>query len=82
MLILSNNIPGIQVFTGSFDALVQHYQLTKIHYKEHPFNSHYWGMESPRDWISEEVTDYYPSFFTYWKKVEKHLAKTFSEHAH
>lgn len=78
MLSLANNIPGIQVFTGSFDTLVQHYPLTTIHYKEHPFNSHYRGMEAPRDWISEELTGYYPSFFAYWKEIEKQLVLKYS----
>jgi len=73
MLSLANNIAGIQVFVGSFDALCEHYSLKDIQYKEHPFNAHYRGTEDPRDWISEELTDYYPSFFAYWKKMEKQL---------
>ncbi len=24
-------------------------------------------------WIAEEITGYYPSFFAYWKKVEKNI---------
>ena len=73
MLALSANIPGMQVFVGAFNDLVTTYQLDTIYYKEHPFNQHYQGIEEPRDWIAEAVTGYYPSFFAYWKNVEKLL---------
>jgi deoxyribodipyrimidine photo-lyase len=73
MLSLANNIPGIQVFVGSFDALCEQYPLKFLYYKEHPLNSHYRGIEDSRDWISDEFTGYYPSFFAYWKKIEKEL---------
>ena len=73
MLGFSNNIPQLQVFVGSFDALCKQYNLQHIYYKEHPLNFGYTGTEEPRDWITDKVTGYYPSFFSYWKKVEKHL---------
>ena len=44
----------------------------------HPLNAGYSGTQEERDWISEEVQGYYPSFFSYWKKVEKHLYKQIS----
>ncbi len=75
MLALGNNIPQLQVFVGSFEALCDQYQLTHIYYKEHPLNIGYSGTEEPRDWITDKVTGYYPSFFSYWKKVEKLLYK-------
>lgn len=75
MLGLANNIPDIQIFVGSFDELRQQFELSKIFYKEHPFNTDYVGQEDPRDWITENVTGYFPSFFAYWKKVEKQLNK-------
>lgn len=68
---LAENIPGIQVYTGSFHALMQMAGAGEIRYKEHPFNTHYIGTIVSRDWISKEVTGYYPSFFAYWKQVEK-----------
>lgn len=74
MLQLSNNISGIQLYTGSFASLITNYKLGNVVYKEHPLNIGYQGTEEPRDWISEEVTGYYPSFFAYWKKVEKQLS--------
>ncbi len=73
MLSLGNNIPNIQVFVGSFEALRNQYHLQNMYYKEHPLNIGYTGTEETRDWITDKVTGYYPSFFSYWKKVEKHL---------
>lgn len=73
ILDLSANIPGIQVFTGSFMDLKETYALGDVRYKEHPFNIGFSGIEDPRDWISEEVTGAYPSFFAYWKQVSKRL---------
>lgn len=73
MLSLGNNIPNVQVFVGSFEALRNQYHLQNIYYKEHPLNIGYTGTEETRDWITDKVTGYYPSFFSYWKKVEKYL---------
>jgi deoxyribodipyrimidine photo-lyase len=75
MLALAQNIPGLQIFVGSFHDLIAQHGLSDIHYKEHPFNHGYQGAEEPRDWIVPEVTGYFPSFFAYWKKVEKQLYK-------
>lgn len=73
MLSLGNNIPNVQVFVGSFEALRNQYHLQNIYYKEHPLNIGYTGTEETRDWITDKVTGYYPSFFSYWKKAEKYL---------
>jgi deoxyribodipyrimidine photo-lyase len=75
MLALTQNIPDLQVFVGSFQELVSQHSLSNIHYKEHPFNQLYKGTEEPRDWIVPEVTGNYPSFFAFWKKVERQLYK-------
>ncbi len=75
MLALSKNINGIQIYVGSFKSLTDKYDLQNIYYKEHPFNKSYTGIEEARDWIEEAVSGYYPSFFAYWKKVEKYLHK-------
>jgi deoxyribodipyrimidine photo-lyase len=75
MLALSKNIPGIQVYTGSFQSFTEIYKSETIYYKEHPLNIGYKGNEEPRAWITAEVTEYYPSFFGYWKKVERQLYK-------
>jgi deoxyribodipyrimidine photo-lyase len=73
MLSLSKNIPGIQVHTGSFKSFAENYNAVNIYYKEHPLNAGYTGNQEARDWISADVTGYYPSFFSYWKRVEKQL---------
>lgn len=73
MLALSKNIPGMQVYVGSFQTLKKQIPSNTIYYKEHPLNIGYSGIEEPRDWITETVSGYFPSFFSYWKKVEKEL---------
>jgi deoxyribodipyrimidine photo-lyase len=73
MLALGQNIHGLQVFVGSFHDLLSQYGLTDVYFKEHPLNTGYQGTEEPRDWILPEITGFYPSFFAYWKKVEKQL---------
>lgn len=70
---LAKNIPGIQVYVGSFDSLVKKCQSSVPHFKEHPFNKHYRGKEEPRDWVVPEVIGYFPSFFSFWKKIEGHI---------
>jgi len=79
MLALGENIAGLQVYVGSFQSLANQLNDSAIYYKEHPLNIGYKGIQNPRDWISTEVTGYYPSFFSYWKKIEKVLYKTFKK---
>lgn len=74
MLALGENIPNLQVYVGSFETLCKEHELKDIYYKEHPLNIGYTGTEEARDWIADSVIGYYPSFFSYWKKVEKQLA--------
>jgi len=75
MLALSKNIPGIQLYVGSFQSFTENYPVANIIYKEHPLNTGYTGIQEERDWINETVSGYFPSFFAYWKKIEKHLYK-------
>lgn len=75
MFDLAQNIPNIQVYVGSFDSLKTEYHLEHFVFKEHPLNIGYEGIEEQRDWICGELKGYYPSFFAYWKKVEKVLTK-------
>jgi deoxyribodipyrimidine photo-lyase len=75
MLALSKNIPEIQIYTGSFKSFSHDHNAEDIYYKEHPLNTGYFGNKEERDWIAEDVSGYYPSFFSYWKKVEKILFK-------
>jgi deoxyribodipyrimidine photo-lyase len=68
---LSGNIPGIQIYTGEFAELKT--LAGKLIYKEHPAFRHYEGTEDSRDWIAPEVTGYFASYFTFYKKVVKSL---------
>jgi len=77
MMDLRMNIPDIRVYVGTFESLVDEYHLDEIIYKEHPLNIGYSGTEDPRDWIVDEITGYFPSFFAYWKKVEKVILKKY-----
>ncbi len=62
-----DTIPQIQVYVGSFEALVKNYDSPmKCYYKEHPTALHYSGNEEMRSWLFPEVTGRYPSFFAYW----------------
>ncbi|WP_186755813.1 FAD-binding domain-containing protein [Echinicola salinicaeni] len=71
ILKLAENIEGLQVMVGEFLELETKYSLEKIFYKEHPLNRHYTGTEDIRDWMFS-VKGYYPSFFAFWKKCQKH----------
>lgn len=75
MFDLAQNIPDIQVYVGSFDSLKTEYHLEHFVFKEHQLNIGYEGIEEQRDWICDELTGYFPSFFTYWKKVEKVVSR-------
>ncbi len=74
---LGENIPGLQYFRGSFEELKKNYPATAYHYKEHPLNEGYHGIEDTRDWIAPELKGYHPSFFAYWKKAEKVIKNMF-----
>ena len=79
ILALSRNIENIQVYIGEFNELVNEYQLQNIYFKEHPIAKHYKGICENRNWMFEQVTGYFPSFFAYWKKCEKLINKNFIE---
>ena len=68
---LSKNIEGIQLFVGEIDELALDY--AKLISKEHPAFTYYPGIKESRDWMFPEVTGYYNSFFSFWKKCEKFL---------
>lgn len=72
---LSKNIDGVQIFVGEFSELKLKLATSHVHFKEHPTAKHYVGTQHKRDWMFEEITGYFPSFFAYWKKCEKHIAK-------
>ncbi len=73
VLKLADNIERIQVFTGEFRELKAQYNLSEIHFKEHPTATHYEGFREQRAWMFPEVREHFPSFFSYWKKCERFL---------
>ena len=75
MLGLGKNIPSLQIFVGEFNALKFQVEPSTIYYKEHPFNQHYIGERNERSWMAAELDGYFPSFFSYWKQLEKFLKK-------
>ena len=78
---LSGNIQGIQLYCGEVDDLVKQYAEngseadSAFISKEHPAFTYYPGIKDTREWMYPEVTGYHPSFFSYWKKCERHLKK-------
>lgn len=70
---LAGNISDIRIYVGSFQNLMQHYGGSEVYFKEHPLFSHFRGNCDDREWMTTEVKGYHPSFFAYWKKVEKVL---------
>ena len=72
ILALAAEIKEMKIFVGEFKDLQKQLGDASIYYKEHPTNMHYVGKEESRAWISE-VKGYYPSFFSFWKKVKKQI---------
>lgn len=73
LLSLGENITNLQIFVGEFDELYPIIKNNKVFFKEHPLFKHYKGIEEKRDWISESINGYFPSFFAFWKQLEKEL---------
>jgi deoxyribodipyrimidine photo-lyase len=64
-----DNIPHIQLFTGTYEELHLQLKETAVYFKEHPSTTHYQGHQDDRDWMFA-VKGYYPSFFSFYKKVK------------
>lgn len=77
MLDLGKNIPGLIVRSESFQSLQEKLSGSVIYYREHPTTTHYKGICDTREWMCDEVSGYFPSFFGYWKRVEKHMRVRF-----
>ena len=70
---LAKNIDGIEIYCGEIQDLETAYPTINFISKEHPAFSHYPGNKDSRDWMFPQVTGYFPSFSSYWKKCEKFL---------
>jgi len=77
MLELARNIEDIQFYIGEFSELKSRLTHSQIYFKEHPLNLGYSGIEESRDWMCEDVSGYFPSFFSYWKKIEPAIKSQF-----
>lgn len=64
-------IEGLTCFVGEWDEWSQMTTGRKIFFVEHPLFAHYQGSQLSRSWMFPEVDGYYPSFFGFWKQVEK-----------
>jgi deoxyribodipyrimidine photo-lyase len=68
------NIPGIQIFTGSFEELQQQFQpQQKIYFIDHPLHRHFKGWADAYPWMFPQVSGSFGSFFSFWKKAERYL---------
>ena len=76
---LSKNIDGIILCTGEISDISGLYKNDSlpdrecIISKEHPAFTYYPGIKDSRHWMFADVTGYYNSFFSFWKKCEKYL---------
>lgn len=76
---LSKNIGGILLYAGEISNILSLYtnfssiDKSCIISKEHPAFTYYPGIKDSREWMFPEVTGYYNSFFSFWKKCEKFL---------
>ncbi len=67
-----DNIADIQVYTGPFQELEKLIGNNKIIFKEHPIAAHYKGIQVERAWLFPAVSQYFGSYFSYWKKCERY----------
>lgn len=70
---LAQNIDGIQIFAGNFKDLQALAGNSLLVYKTHPTTAHYEGKSEKYNDLFPEVTGYFNSFSSYWKKCEKYL---------
>lgn len=76
ILQLNENNIHAQVFVGEFSELKKLTSTSPIYFKEHPLFTHFSGVKDERDWISTDLNGDYPSFFNFWKKLEKELKRS------
>jgi deoxyribodipyrimidine photo-lyase len=79
MLELGKQITGLQVFVGSFAALKGLSGDADMYYRTHPLCQHYTGNADPPSAMVQGLEGNFPSFFSYWKRLEKQLRKAFSK---
>ena len=70
---LSDNIDDMQIFVGEFDELAQLAKSNNIIFKSHPAFAYYKGIAEDKEMLFPQVSGYFNSFFSYWKKCEIYL---------
>jgi deoxyribodipyrimidine photo-lyase len=68
ILDLSKNIPDIQVFFGAYQEL-----SVKGIFQNHPINKHFDGIREAYPFMREGIEGHFPSFFSFWNQLKKHL---------
>lgn len=63
-------LPELEVFVGAVTEIPGLQAAAAIYTKAHPTNRNWPGTHDPRELLAPSATDYYPSFFAYWKKAE------------
>jgi deoxyribodipyrimidine photo-lyase len=68
------NINGLQIFVGSFEELQQQIEPEqKVYFIDHPLHRHFKGWADTYPWMFPNVSGSFGSFFSFWKKAERHL---------
>lgn len=73
VLDLAQNIDGIQIFTGGFEALQSAFPGHTFIAKEHPILKFKGAQAEERDWIVPQLEGFFPSFSNYYSKCQKYL---------
>lgn len=68
ILDLAAEIPDLQVYYGDYADL----QVNGI-FRDHPINQHFEGIREPFPFIRENIVGEFPSFFSFWNQLKKHL---------
>ena len=75
-----HNIEGLQIYYGNFAALQTQINPASTFCKEHPSTKSYPLQLESRSWLLPEISEVPISFFSFWKKVQKHLQKNWNKH--
>lgn len=69
----TDNIPGIQIFVGEVNEIPGIEHVRDIFSIDHPTARNYPGTKDPYPWLFPQVSGYFSSFFSFWKKAQKYL---------
>ena len=76
----AHNIEGLQIYYGNLAALQSQINTASTFCKEHPSTKGYPFELASRSWLLPEINEVPISFFSFWKKVQKHLQKNWKKH--